>query len=689
VAVGVTAVAAAVVATGAALGASVAKAADFEQQMSAVKAVSGATGAEMESLRGLALQLGKDTEFSALEAAQGIEELVKGGIAVKDIIGGGAAAAMTLAAAGGVSLANAANLAAIAANSFGISGAGLAHVADIVAGAANASTISVDDFRLSLAQVAAVANSVGFTIDETAQAIALLGKKGLVGSDAGTSLKQFIAGLTPATKTAVTAMTKLGIITKDGKNQFFDAKGEMKDFAQIAGILQKATAGLSTEQRQAALETIFGSDAIRAASIIAEEGAKGVTDIAAAMTEVKAADVAAARLDNLKGRLEQLRGAWETLLITIGTAFLPIVRKSVDATTAFINKIIDFEKATGTFQTGADAIATFLGALRGDWAGDAASNIHPLVLALGQIGLFIRAQVLPALSQLVAFIRAAFSGDAGATVGRFVDLVQGQQARLVAVLTQWGQAFINWITPMIPMMVAQLQIMMGQIGAWIAAQTPIFLEHFLTEWLPAFVDWLADAGEAALPHLTAFLDRITAWVQANGAPMLDAFIAYWTPKFTEWLASAALQIIPRLVAFQAEIIKWIATEGVPAFIQMGLDLGGAIINGIIQALQTATDRIRAALIQAGVPLPGSGVTVPVVPPGVTQRPPGPAGVTERPPVPTADPATQAQMIAIKTELIGVTEAMRAMKIALGTTNQTIAQTPAAFKTAASQLIGPY
>jgi hypothetical protein len=277
----------------------------------------------------------------------------------------------------------------------------------------------------------------------------------------------------------------------------------------------------------------------------------------------------------------------------------------------------------------------------------------------------------------------------GQVVVAIGNWIQTRGPEIQARLMGWVTAFTNWVAPMIPPLLEQLQGVAAQIGAWITANAEPFLQQFITEWLPTFVNWLADAGTALLPHLTAFLETVKTWVKENAAPMLEAFIAHWTPKFVEWLGEAAKQIIPRLLAWQFEILKWIAEKGVPAFIQMGIDLGIALVNGIIQALQNLTNDIRAALIAAGVPLPGGGVTVPVVPPGVTQRPPAPAGVTERPPVPTADPATQAQMIAIKTELIGVTEAMRAMKIALGTTNQTIAQTPAAFKTAASQLIGPY
>ncbi len=259
------------------------------------------------------------------------------------------------------------------------------------------------------------------------------------------------------------------------------------------------------------------------------------------------------------------------------------------------------------------------------------------------------------------------------------------QARLMS----WVAAFTNWVAPMIPPLLTKLGELVGVVANWIAVNGPIFLEQFITTWLPAFTNWLADAGIALLPHLTTFLGSLKEWVKANAAPMTQAFIAHWVPIFIGWLAEAAVQIVPALVKWQAEIVSWIATKGVPAFFQMGIDLGGAIIMGIIQALNGVKDKMREALIAAGIPLPGQGL-VPAVPPGVTQRPPVPPGMTERPPVPPApDPATQAQMIAIKTELLGVTEALRAHKIAVTEATLASGQLAPTMKKAAAHLLGPY
>ena len=339
-----TGVAGAAIAAG--IGLAVNAAANFEQRMSAVQAVSGASQKEMDQLSKKALQLGKDTSFSATEAAQAIEELVKAGVSVPDVMNGAADATVALAAAGEISLPEAATIAANAMNQFNLSAQQMPRIADLIAGAANASAIDVGDFGQSLSQVGAVANLVGASFDDTAAAIALMGNAGIKGSDAGTSLKTMLTNLQPQTKKQADLMKELGIITEDGKNIFFDANGKLGDMADVAGILNRALKGMTAAQKQATLTTLFGSDAVRAAAVFANEGAVGFNKMAQSMTKVTAADVAKTRLDNFKGSLEQLKGSLETASIVIGQILLPALRSIVDAVTSVLNKFLNLSTNT-------------------------------------------------------------------------------------------------------------------------------------------------------------------------------------------------------------------------------------------------------------------------------------------------------------------------------------------------------
>lgn len=323
-------------------------AASFESRLSAIQAVSGATDKAMEAVRAKALQLGKDTKFSASEAAIAIEELTKAGIPLPDVLNGAADAAVALAAAGEIDLPRAAEIASNAMNVFGLSAQEMPKVADLIAGAANASAIDVNEFGMSLQQAGAAANLAGVKFPDLATAIALMGNAGIKGSDAGTSLKTMLLNLNPATLKQTKLMKKLGIITEESGNRFFDAAGNAKSMSDIAGVLEDALSGMTKQQKLAALETLFGSDAIRAAAVIADNGSAGFDKMSASINKIKAADVAAKRMDNLQGRLEALKGSLETGAIVMGSVFIPILTRIVDAVTKLFNAFLELPQGVQT-----------------------------------------------------------------------------------------------------------------------------------------------------------------------------------------------------------------------------------------------------------------------------------------------------------------------------------------------------
>lgn len=349
------------------LGSAVNAAMDFEAQMSNIKSVMSPEQVAKYSgtLEKLAIQMGKETKFSALEAAQGIEELVKAGVKVEDIVNGGLEGALSLAVAGNLDLAAAAEIASTALNAFKKDNLTVSKAADILAGAANASATSVDELRYGLSQVSVVADNLGLSFFDTSAALALFANNGLKGSDAGTSLKTMLSNLIPQSKEAREMMMDLGIITKDGANAFFDAQGRIRSMAEIAGVLQNALKGLNAEQRQQALYTMFGSDAIRAANILYKEGTEGLNAMQREMSKVTAAQVAATRMDNLRGSIEQLKGAAETAGITMGNYLIPPIRKAVDAANDLIDKFNEMSPAQQKLVTYALAISSAIMLLLG------------------------------------------------------------------------------------------------------------------------------------------------------------------------------------------------------------------------------------------------------------------------------------------------------------------------------------
>jgi len=535
----------------AALAVSVNKAIDFEKQISAIGAVSGASAKEMDQLRQKALQLGADTAFSASESAQAMEELVKAGLTVEEVLNGAADATVNLAAAGGIDLPQAASIAANAMNVFNLAGKDMAHVADLIAGAANSSAIDVHDFGMSLAQSGAVANLVGLSFDDLSVAIALMGKAGVKGSDAGTSLKTMLLNLNPATQKQKELMKDLGIITEDGANKFFDAKGKLKSFGQVSQILQDALKGQTKAQQLATLETIFGSDAIRAAAVFTKEGAKGFDEMATAMGKVSAQDVAAKRLDNVAGAIEQLKGSLETAAIVIGTAFLPVIRKVAEFITMLANKFSSLDpRWQKLIAFGAAAAAALLG----------------VIAALAAVGAVIAGVAASLVAVKIAAIIGAIVVAVGLLIAAFTALWKRSAAFRSAVQTAFGfiktvvasaiegfKRLVDFVrTQIIPIIQSGLKKAIDNLGPAFAA-----IKNWIeTRALPAF-NKLKDAFETARPTLEK-IAKFIAGVLATSFEIMGKIIGTVVPivlKLAGPVFSLLISAISFLIAHIPQIVS--------------------------------------------------------------------------------------------------------------------------------------
>lgn len=337
----------------------VSKWADFDQAMSQVQAATGEGESAMSKLSDAALEAGARTVFSAEEAANAIEELAKAGVSTADILSGGLDGALDLAAAGGLGVAQAAGIAATALKTFNLQGSDMAHVADLLAAGAGKAMGDVTDLSAALNQSAMVANATGLSIEETTAGLAAFASQGLLGSDAGTSFKTMLMSLSGPTGKAKEEMDRLGISA-------FDASGNFIGLAEFAGSLEKALAGMSKEQQQATLKTVFGADAIRAATVLYSEGEEGISGwIDAVNDQGYAAEQAATRLDNLKGDLEALGGALDTALIKTGSGANDVLREMVQWLTGAIDLYSELPPELQSAALGFGIAAAAVGVLGG------------------------------------------------------------------------------------------------------------------------------------------------------------------------------------------------------------------------------------------------------------------------------------------------------------------------------------
>jgi TP901 family phage tail tape measure protein len=305
--------------------------ADFDQAMSAVAATGDDARGSIEALRDAAVEAGARTAFSATEAAAGVENLAKAGVSAADILAGGLDGSLDLAAAGGLDVAEAAGIASVALTQFGLRGSDVAHVADLLAAGAGKAMGDVTDLGAALRQSGLVASQVGLSIEETTGALAAFASAGLLGSDAGTSLKSMLQRLTPQSAEAQRQFDELGISA-------YDAQGNFVGLEAFAGQLQDRMRDLTPEARNAALSVMFGSDAVRAASVLYNEGAAGIAEWTAAVDDSGyAAETAATRLDNLRGDVDALGGALESAMIGLGAGANGPLRDLVQGATDVVN----------------------------------------------------------------------------------------------------------------------------------------------------------------------------------------------------------------------------------------------------------------------------------------------------------------------------------------------------------------
>jgi TP901 family phage tail tape measure protein len=307
----------------------------FDKNMSNVRAVTGATADEMDRLRAAAIDAGQATVFSAGDAAQAEAELAKAGIHTADILSGALRGSLDLAAAGNLGLADAATISAQAMNTFSLGGRDVSHIADVLAAGANKSAADVSQLGDALRQGGLVADQTGLSLEDTVGVLSAFADRALIGSDAGTSLKTMLQRLTPQSKEAADTMDGLGISA-------YDAQGNFVGLDKFAQNLRDSLKDLDPESRNTAMSIIFGSDAVRAASILYDLGGKGIRDYTGAVNDQgAAARMAGVQLDNLAGDLEQLKGSVETALIQSGSEANGILRDMAQAATSAVNFIGD------------------------------------------------------------------------------------------------------------------------------------------------------------------------------------------------------------------------------------------------------------------------------------------------------------------------------------------------------------
>lgn len=313
---------------------------DFEAQMSRVKAISGATEQEFVKLKEQAIELGADTAFSSKQAAEGMENLAAAGFTTNEILET-MPGLLDLAAASGEDLANSSDIAASTLRGFGLAAEDAGHVADVLAENANRTNSSVAETGEAMKYIAPLARAAGISMEETTAAIGIMANAGIQGGQAGTTLRGALSRLSRPTKDMQEAMNELGV-------SFYDSKGKMLSLTDQVDVLGKAMEGMTDEQKNNYLVTLYGQEALSGMLALINEGPSSLNNLTKAYTtcDGSAKKAAETMQDNLKGAVEQLVGSAESLGIVFYESVSDNLKNAAVVATDSINEI------TGAFNNG-------------------------------------------------------------------------------------------------------------------------------------------------------------------------------------------------------------------------------------------------------------------------------------------------------------------------------------------------
>ncbi|WP_242089257.1 phage tail tape measure protein [Curtobacterium sp. DN_7.5] len=373
--------------------------ADFDEKMSSVKSLSHATAEEQQKLKQAALETGTAIGYSATQAADAEIELVKAGVSANDIYGGALAGSLKLAAAGQIDVADATSIAASTLTQFNLKGKDVTHVADLLAAGADKALGGVSDLGEGLKYIGPVAASSNVSLEQTVGSLALLAQNGILGEQAGTSLRGMLLSLTAPSELAAKTMQRYGI-------EVYDAQGKFIGFNGVAQQLHDRLGTLDDAQRDAALGTIFGNAQITAATILMKDGASAVDKWTAAVNEQGfATEQALGKMNNLNGDLTKLKASFQTAAIVTGEAANGPLRGAVQVVTDLIDS---YNRAPGAVQ----GVVLGVGALTAAVAltGGTALIAVPKIVAFGVALQTLSQSQIPGVSRAAGLGIKAASG---------------------------------------------------------------------------------------------------------------------------------------------------------------------------------------------------------------------------------------------------------------------------------------
>lgn len=395
--------------------------ADFDAAMSKVAAVSGATGDDLQALRDKAREMGSQTKFSASEAAEAMNYMAMAGWKTEDMLSG-IEGVMNLAAASGEDLATTSDIVTDALTAFGLTAADSAHFADVLAAASSNANTNVSMMGETFKYAAPVAGSLGFSVEDTAEAIGLMANAGIKSTQAGTSLRSIMTALAGEVKFCGESIGEVEIQTTN-------ADGSMRELSDILANCRVAFAGLSESEQASAAQALVGKNAMSGFLALMNAAPADIEKLSGAISDCDGTSLSMAETmqDNLAGQLTILKSQLEELAISFSDILMPAIRSIVSHIQGLVDKLNQLDPQTKETIVKIALVAAALG---------------PLLIVIGKTISGI-GSVLSLVSKAPAAIGAvkggitAVTGALGVSLGTILAVVAAIAALVAAFMHLW------------------------------------------------------------------------------------------------------------------------------------------------------------------------------------------------------------------------------------------------------------
>ena len=485
-------------------------ASDFDSAMSQVAAVSGATGKELDALRDKAREMGSKTKFSASEAAEAMNYMAMAGWKTGDMLDG-IEGIMNLAAASGEDLATTSDIVTDALTALGLSASDSGHFADILAAASSNANTNVAMMGETFKYCAPVAGALGFTAEDTAEAIGLMANAGIKSSQAGTAMRTMLTSLTGEVTFVGDAFGELTVQTTN-------ADGSMRSLGDILTDCRAAFAQMSESERAANAEALVGKNAM-SGFLAVMNAAPG--DIEKLNSAINNCDGTAERMaetmqDNLAGQLTILKSQLEELAISIGEILMPSIRQIVGWIQGLVDWLNGLDEGTKKVIVTVALVAAALG---------------PVLIVIGKV-----VGAVGTILTVVPKIAGAVSGVVGFVSGTVIPA-------LSAVV-----AAIGWVPIAIAAVIGVVVLLYNKCEWFRDAVNAVWAQvrdFFVSAW-EVICSFFTETIPAAWESLVSFFQRIPAWWSGLWQSVGDFFNNVWTGMMENPVLSGIVDMIRSL-----------------------------------------------------------------------------------------------------------------------------------------------